>query len=371
MEVKPRLRALVHCVGLLSRYFSQAQQEDETEAEALFRLRIDQSEGPDNKPSNMETDLLELLVHFRTQQESQHGKRLPTEARNESQGLDSKCHSKAKNTTTSRTMSGRQCKRLSAGKSKISLSKSAEGNDEAFDHDTQKPKLTKEGVVDIITRLRDFLRENGPSEEHELRKALSLSEVQMILDMDGTITAFLGRSQLFEVIYEDLHTFVYYNCTDDEDDRLAETFTEFLNDGIHQDGFADDDVRQGKSVHSSDSSVGVSAGGGGDNEPATCRRKNVSSQTSSLRQHYSRALQDKQQTYDAKIETQRCQSAQITELKSGLQNHDVKITQFKHRPNAISESQARQPQQIDNKIRTVDRTTPPRDLVPPRTTAKV
>ncbi|KAH7985464.1 hypothetical protein HPB51_026822 [Rhipicephalus microplus] len=30
------------------------------------------SRGPDNKPSNMETDLLELLVHFRMQQESHH-----------------------------------------------------------------------------------------------------------------------------------------------------------------------------------------------------------------------------------------------------------------------------------------------------------
>ncbi|KAH8033485.1 hypothetical protein HPB51_013288 [Rhipicephalus microplus] len=244
-------------------------------------------------------------------------------------------------------MSGRECKRLSAGKSKISLSKSAEGDDEAFDHDTRKPKLTKQGAVDIIKQLRDFLRENGPSEEHELRKALSISEVQMILDIDGMITAFLGRSPLFEIIYEDLHTFVYYNCTDDEDDRLAETFTEFLNEGIHQDGFAGDDVRQEKSVLSSDDSVGVSAGGGEDNEPAACRRKNASSQILSRRQHHSRALQE-------------CAG-----------NHDVKITQFNHRPNAIPESQARQPQHIDEKIRTVERTTPPQDLVPPRTAAKL
>ncbi|KAH8033483.1 hypothetical protein HPB51_013286 [Rhipicephalus microplus] len=308
------------------------------------------SRGPDNKPSNMETDLLELLVHFRTQQESQH---------------------EAKNTTTSRMMSSSKCKRLSAGKSKISSSKSAKGDDEAFDHDTRKPKLTKQSAVDIITQLRDFLRENGPSEEHDLRKALSISEVQMILDMDGTITAFLGRSQSFEVIYEDSSTFVYYNCTDDEDDHLAETFAEFLNDSILQDGFADDYVRQGKSVLSSDSSVGVSAGGGGDNEPAACRKKNASSQVSSRRRHHSRALQDMQQTYDAKVKTQNCQSAQISGLKSGVQKHDVKITQFKHRPNAIPESQACKPLQIDDKFRIVERTSPPRDLVPQRTTENV
>ncbi|KAH8034226.1 hypothetical protein HPB51_021896 [Rhipicephalus microplus] len=171
----------------------------------------------------METDLLELLVHFRMQQESQHGKRLSTEARNGSQGLDSKCHSKAKNTTTSWTLSSSKCKRLSAGKSNISSSESAEADDKAFDHDTLKPKLTKQGSVDIITQLRDFWRKNGPSEEQDLRKALSITKVQMILDMKGTITAFLGRSLLFEVIHENFYTFVYYNCSNDEDDCLAET----------------------------------------------------------------------------------------------------------------------------------------------------
>ncbi|KAH8036327.1 hypothetical protein HPB51_024893 [Rhipicephalus microplus] len=114
------------------------------------------SRGPDNKPSNKETELLELLVHFRMQQES--------------------CH----------------------GEYDISSSKSAEGEhefkaDEVFDHETRRPKLTKQGAVDIMTQLRDFSRENGPSEEHDLRKALSISEVQMILDMHGTTTVFLDR----------------------------------------------------------------------------------------------------------------------------------------------------------------------------------
>ncbi|KAH8033209.1 hypothetical protein HPB51_008419 [Rhipicephalus microplus] len=327
------------------------------------------SRGPDNKRSNMETDLLELLVHFRTQQESQHGKLQSTEARNGSQELYSKCDSKAKNTTTSRTMSSRECKPLSAGTSNISSSKLAEGDDEAFDHDTRKPKLTKQGAIDIITQLRDFLRENGPSEEHDLRKALSISEVQMILDMDGTITAFLGRSPLFEVIYEDLYTFVYYNSADDEDDHLAETFAKFLTDSILQDGSADDCVRQETGVLSSDSSVGVSAGGGEDNEPAACRRKNASSQISSLRLHHSRALQVMQQTCDAKVETQRCQTAQITELKPGLQKRDAKITQLKQRRNPIPESQAPK-QQIHGKILAVGRTSTPPDLGPPRTAAK-
>ncbi|KAH8036329.1 hypothetical protein HPB51_024895 [Rhipicephalus microplus] len=78
------------------------------------------SRGPDNKPFNMETELLELLVHFRMQRESPHGERISTEVRNASQGLDSKCHSKDKN-TTSRTMSNSKCKRLGASKSNISL----------------------------------------------------------------------------------------------------------------------------------------------------------------------------------------------------------------------------------------------------------
>ncbi|KAH7977084.1 hypothetical protein HPB51_027054 [Rhipicephalus microplus] len=78
-----------------------------------------------------------------------------------------------------------------------------------------------------------------------------------------------------------------------------------------------------------------------------------------------------QQTCDAKVQTQRFQPARITELKSGLKKRDVKITQLKHRPNAIPERQAHKPQQIYDKIRMVERTSAPPDLVPPRTTAKV
>ncbi|KAH7944705.1 hypothetical protein HPB51_028578 [Rhipicephalus microplus] len=197
------------------------------------------------------------------QQESHHGKRQSTEVRNASQGLDFKCNSKNKNTSTSRTMSKSKCKRLGAGKFNISSSKSAEGEEEfkaheVFDYETRKPKLTKQGVVDIKAQLRDFLWENGPSEEHDLQKAVSISQVQMILGMHGTITVFWNRSAQLEDIYEDLYTFVYYNCTYDKDDLLAETFIEFLNDGILQDAIAGDGVRQGKSVLSSDSSVCVS-----------------------------------------------------------------------------------------------------------------
>ncbi|KAH8028941.1 hypothetical protein HPB51_020868 [Rhipicephalus microplus] len=276
----------------------------------------------------MDTDLPGLLVHFGMKRESHHGKRQSTEVRNASQRLDSKRHSKDKNATTSKTMSSSKGKRLGAGKFNISSSKSAEGEeefeaDEVFDHETRKPNPIKQGAVDIMTHGRDFLRENGLSEEHDLRKALSMSQVQIILGMHGPITVFLDRSPLLEVMYKDLYTFVYYNCTGDQDDRLAETFTEFLNDGILQDAIAFDVVRQGKSVLSSESSVYVSAGGGGDSEPVTYRTKNASSQIPSLRLPHSRALQVMQQTCDAKVQTQGCQPARIIELKSGLQKCDV------------------------------------------------
>ncbi|KAH7971556.1 hypothetical protein HPB51_027103 [Rhipicephalus microplus] len=338
------------------------------------------SRGPYNKPSNVETGRLDLLVHFRMQQESPHGKRQSTEVQNASQGLDSKCPSKDKKATTLWTMSNSKCKRLGAGKSNISSPKSAQGEDEfkvdeVFDHETPRLKVTKQGAVDIMTQRRNFLQENAPSKEHDLWKALSISQVQMTLDMHGTITVLLDRSQLFEVIYDYLYTFVFYNCTDDEDDRLADTFTEFFSDGILQDAGEDvviagdswrgdsfrmlvitgDGVRQGKSVLSSNSSVCVSAGGGGDNELAASRTKNGSSQIPSLCLHHSRALQGMQQTCDAKVQTKRLQPSRITELNSGLQERDVKIMQLKHRPNAIPESQAHQPQQIYDMICTVER----------------
>ncbi|KAH7957982.1 hypothetical protein HPB51_028032 [Rhipicephalus microplus] len=228
-------------------------------------------------------------------------------------------------------MSKSKCKRLGADKSNISSSKSAEGEeefkaDEVFDHETRKPKLTKEVLSD--------------------------------------------HSPLFKVIYEDLYTFVYFNFTDDEDDRLAEPFTEFLNGSILQDAIAGDGMRQGKSLLSSDSSVCVLARGGGDNDPATCRTKNASSRIPLLHLLLSWALQVMQQTCDAKVQVQGCQPARTTELKSDLQKRDVKITQLKPRPNAIPESQAHKPEQIYDKIRMVEGTSPPPDLVQPRTTAK-
>ncbi|KAH8025629.1 hypothetical protein HPB51_010690 [Rhipicephalus microplus] len=194
--------------GHFNRYCSQAQDGDETEAEASFGFEST-SRGPDNKPSTMETDLLELFVHFRMQQESHHGKRHSTEVRITRRGLDSKCHSKDKKTTASRTMSNSNSKRPGAGKFIISSSKLAEEEDEfkgdeVFDHETGRSKLTKQGAVDIMTQLRDFLRVNSPSEEHDLRKGSGISQVQMILDMHVKITAFSDRSPLFEVIYEHL-----------------------------------------------------------------------------------------------------------------------------------------------------------------------
>ncbi|KAH8034359.1 hypothetical protein HPB51_023489 [Rhipicephalus microplus] len=325
------------------------------------------SRGPNNKPSNIETSLLELLVHFRMQQESHYGKRQSSEVRNACQRVDSKCHSRDKNSTPSRTMSNYKGKVL--GKSNISSSTSDEGEYE-FKVD-EKPRLTKQGALDILTHLRDFLRENGPSEEYELRKAVSISEVQKILDIHGTITAFLVPFPIFEVIHEYLYTFVYYNCSDGEEDRLAETFTELLNDGILQDAIAGDGVRQGKRLLSSNSSFGLSTGGGGDNEPATCRTMNASSQISSRHLHHSCALKVLRQTCDDKVQRKSFQPAQITELKSGLQKCHAKITQLKQKSNAIPERQERKPQQIHDNIRTVERTSPPPNLVPPSTAAKV
>ncbi|KAH7983712.1 hypothetical protein HPB52_013803 [Rhipicephalus sanguineus] len=82
--------------------------------------------------------------------------------------------------------------------------------------------LTEFDVVDIVRRLRDVLRKNGPSQEDDLLEALSTSQAQIIINVYGTITAFLDRRPGFEVIYENLYTFVYYKYTDDEDDVLDE-----------------------------------------------------------------------------------------------------------------------------------------------------
>ncbi|KAH7982445.1 hypothetical protein HPB52_005061 [Rhipicephalus sanguineus] len=256
------------------------------------------------------------------------------------------------------------------------LSKVAEDGDgfiadEVVVHDNPKPKLAELDAVDIMRQLRNVLQENGPSEEDDLRKALSTSQAQMIVNTYGTITAFLDHCPGFEIIYEDLYTFVYYQSTDDEDDVLDGATTESSKDCSLQDAMAGDGVHQRTSAISSDISLYVSAGGGGDNERAMCRMRNAWSQVPSLRLHHSRALQTMQQTCDAEVQTQGCEPARIAELKSGLQKRDVQITGLKQRLNDIRESQAIEAQQIRDKIRRLKTPSPPPLPVPRRSAAKV
>ncbi|KAH7983611.1 hypothetical protein HPB52_013120 [Rhipicephalus sanguineus] len=80
--------------------------------------------------------------------------------------------------------------------------------------------MTQLDVVDIVRQLGKVMQENGPSQEDDLLEALCASQPEIMISVYGTITAFLDWYPGFQVLYEELYTFVYYKCTDDEDDIL-------------------------------------------------------------------------------------------------------------------------------------------------------
>ncbi|KAH8036111.1 hypothetical protein HPB51_017922 [Rhipicephalus microplus] len=130
------------------------------------------SRGPHNMASNVETNLRELLVHLRMQQEADPGKRMSTDAGNARQGLDLQCLSKVKYIAAPRTNPNDKCKRVSTDKCNISPSKSAEGEDsftadEAFMNDDPERKLAELDETDTMKQLRDVLWQNASSEEND------------------------------------------------------------------------------------------------------------------------------------------------------------------------------------------------------------
>ncbi|KAH6948169.1 hypothetical protein HPB50_023119 [Hyalomma asiaticum] len=78
--------------------------------------------------------------------------------------------------------------------------------------ETPEPKaLTGADVEDIMRDMRQLLLDKGPSQEQELLDAVSPLHAEQVVQVHGTMTAFLNQHPGFAVVNEDLYSFVYYD----------------------------------------------------------------------------------------------------------------------------------------------------------------
>lgn len=80
--------------------------------------------------------------------------------------------------------------------------------------------LTDADEADVVRRVREFLLENGPSEDDDLLMALSRPLAQKVLSGYRTVFNFVDRFPVFHHVNEELHSFIYYEDPDDEEDDL-------------------------------------------------------------------------------------------------------------------------------------------------------
>ncbi|KAH6948274.1 hypothetical protein HPB50_023328 [Hyalomma asiaticum] len=223
--------------------------------------------------------------------------------------------------------------------------------------------LTESEAMDIVRRLRHVLKKNGPSKEDDLLDTLSTSQAKIIINAYGTISAFLDWRPGFEVIRGNWHTFIYYKCTDDEDDILdggiAMPFTRRCNGSGLLHSVAGGGGPRRKGVISSDSpSHPTSAEGRG--EKQKCRIKDWRTQVPWIPRHQSRGLQAVQERCDAESRTGRCYKDHFPEVKSTLQKHDrdLKITELKGSRSIMRDGRGREAQQLLQNVERI-KTSPP------------
>ncbi|KAL1486704.1 hypothetical protein MTO96_008777 [Rhipicephalus appendiculatus] len=87
----------------------------------------------------------------------------------------------------------------------------------------QKPReaISETDAASILKQIREILQENGPTQEVDLLEALGPSQIRLIIEAHGTLTAFLDRCPGFRVVREDLYTFVYYQDPEEEDEAAG------------------------------------------------------------------------------------------------------------------------------------------------------
>ncbi|KAH7979116.1 hypothetical protein HPB49_008259 [Dermacentor silvarum] len=343
------------------------------------------SSGPSSLPFNMQASLQELLGLLKIQEEAGEDEHRRNVVANATEVAVSKRCSKGEILITPGTTHSTKCEAESSTDSTkpshrrewdasssevVKNGTRFKGEEEVIAGEKSQPKtLTESDVVGIVRKLREILQENGPSQEEDLLEALSPSEAQLILEVYGTLTAFLDQRTGFRVLHEHLYTFFYYQDPDDEDDECGGS--SHVLDGAGSLGSNDTGrqhavVGDGESRHAHASSPSNScykpSVDGVEQEQVQRRIKSDWSQVISSRRQ-SRAVRAMGQTCDAETQKQGCDPTRCAELESTLRKRDAEIAALNKRQKTFRQSQAREVQKLHAKTEKLPKRPPP---APPR-----
>ncbi|KAH7974869.1 hypothetical protein HPB49_020593 [Dermacentor silvarum] len=343
-----------------------------------FKLSFgSESSGPSNLPSNMKPSPTELFALHTLRQKPNEGERPCDVARNAREAATSKPYVNGELLTIPRTTSSSDSskpferKQYEARASDVVKNQTnLIGEEHVIVREKPEPKaLTESNVEDVVKQLREFLQENGPSQEEDLLKALSPSKAQQIIEVDSMLTIFLDLPLGFGVLHEHLCSFIYYQHPDDEDNEcdcssLAHggASTRSCSASTYASGrqyaVARDDESRSARASSPSSTYHWPTADGDDREQEKQRTKNGWTQVRSLPQWESRALQAVQQTYDAEAQTHGWDPARFTELQSKPIKCDAECAELKERLRTLQESHVLEAEQLHVKIEKLRKETP-------------
>ncbi|KAH6936834.1 hypothetical protein HPB50_023294 [Hyalomma asiaticum] len=195
--------------------------------------------------------------------------------------------------------------------------------------------LTESDVPEMVRHVRELLQHQGRSQEHELVEAVCLLPAELVLQIQGRMTAFLNRRPEFVVVNEDCHCFVYDEDVDGEvqdgstsqirHETITSTSSNSCND--HQKAAV-----CGVRVHVACSPI---SSGRPVNEPTIQVEhrereqhvlKNAVIQVTSLRR--SQVVRKAKQRFDAKTKREECHASGITGAEWTKEIYDSDVVQL-------------------------------------------
>ncbi|KAH7983296.1 hypothetical protein HPB52_010726 [Rhipicephalus sanguineus] len=240
--------------------------------------------------------------------------------------------------------------------------------DEVIVGDRIEPKALADSYFhDIVRKLREGLQVHGMSHENELLEALSPSEVQLLLEVYGSLPAFVEQRPEFGIAREDLRTFAYFQDTDreDQDKDTSWSCSSGFNDDCSQHEESGVGKHQRSRYSSSSSSSYESAVEEQDEEHCL---KDTCSQVPSPPRYHSRCLGTVHETSDAEVQTQGWDLSRFLELQLTLQNQDSQIVQLKERLETLRQRQVGEVEPLRLKIEQLLKRP---SAIPPQSTAEL
>ncbi|KAH6948170.1 hypothetical protein HPB50_023120 [Hyalomma asiaticum] len=178
------------------------------------------SSGNSSLPCNMQANCSDLIAHLEKSQRDEAEEALPdlTVNTNEEVGPSTSTTTGENYQAESVHASNTLAKNCDVTKSKLVHHPSSIGrHDHISTVETPEPKaLTGADVEDIMRDMRQLLLDKGPTQEQDLLDAVSPLHAEQVVQVHGTMTAFLNQHPGFAVVNEDLYSFVYYDPDGEE-----------------------------------------------------------------------------------------------------------------------------------------------------------